>query len=233
MGLDLDAHGVRLRYPVGGGGDVPILAIDRLRVGPGETVGIGGPSGSGKTSLLYVLTGVQRPQQGRVAWDGRDIAALPEGACDRWRRRSVGFIFQDFHLFAGLTALENVLLPSTFCHVMAPASLRRRARELLSSVGLVDRARPIETFSRGEQQRVALARALLFAPPLVVTDEPTASLDTESSRIVIGLLLQLCRDAGSTLIAVSHDVFLLGRLDSVYTLVAGRLEPRRPAIALS
>lgn len=90
LGLDLDTHGVRLRYPVGGGGDVPILAIDRLRVGPGETVGIGGPSGSGKTSLLYVLTGVQRPQQGRVAWDGRDIVALPEGACDRWRRRSVG-----------------------------------------------------------------------------------------------------------------------------------------------
>jgi putative ABC transport system ATP-binding protein len=232
VGLGLDARDIRLSYPIGGADDVPILAIERLQIRPGAAVGICGPSGSGKTSLLYVLTGVERAQRGHVEWNGLDITTLPEGARDRWRRQSVGFVFQDFHLFAGLSALENVLLPSTFFRAVTPASLRRRAHDLLSRVGLVDRAGPIERLSRGEQQRVALARALLFSPPLVVADEPTASLDTENGQLVIGLLLWLCREAGSTLVVVSHDGELLGRLDSVDALAAGRLAPPHRATAL-
>jgi len=124
-----------------------------------------------------------------------------------------------------------VLVPATFRHLAIPRQTRQRARALLAEVDIEPRPGPIATLSRGEMQRVAIARALLFSPPLIAADEPTASLDLEAGRAVTGLLRRLAREAGSTLLVVSHDSELLGRLDRVYSLMGGRLVPVRAAAA--
>lgn len=228
MGLALHARDVRLRYPSADGGLRDVLDIPRLSVAAGARVGIAGPSGSGKTSLLYVLTGIEVPQTGEISWTGVDIAKLGESHRDRWRRVTVGFVFQDFHLLPAISALDNVLVPATFAYGRVPRSLIDRARELLGRVGVARHASRIETLSRGEQQRTAIARALLFEPAVVVADEPTASLDPESAELIGGLLPSLCAEASSTLVVVSHDRRLLDRLDTVHTLVDGRLASASP-----
>jgi putative ABC transport system ATP-binding protein len=232
VGLGLTTHDLRLSYPLPGGDVLQVLNIPQLDIPAGSAVGITGPSGSGKTSLLYVLVGLERPQQGTVSWGETEITRLPEAARDRWRRRSVGFVFQDFHLFPGMSALQNVLLPTAFDHFLVPEDANRRARTLLHRVGLENGRGALEKLSRGEMQRVAVARALLFAPAVVVADEPTASLDSENGRTVGDLLLEMCRQSGSTLVVVSHDPDLLGRLDAIHTLVGGRLSPREGVGAL-
>lgn len=223
MGLGLVARDLHLSYPLPGGDVLQVLDIPRLDIPAGSAVGIAGPSGSGKTSLLYVLVGLERPQRGSVSWEETEITRLDEAARDRWRRRSVGYVFQDFHLFPGMSAVQNVLLPTAFDHFTVPEDMHLRARTLLALVGLENGRGGLEKFSRGEMQRVAVARALLFAPPIVVADEPTASLDSENGRAVADLLLEMCRGCGSTLVIVAHDRTLLDRLDRVETLVGGRL----------
>jgi putative ABC transport system ATP-binding protein len=223
VGARLVARDIGLSYGPSRDNVMPVLDLDCLCVEAGELVGVTGPSGSGKTSLLHVLAGLERPQRGVVLWDGIDILSLPEADRDHWRRRTLGFVFQDFHLFSGLSALDNVLLPATFEHAVIPGGLRRRARELLAEVRVPEGRTPVERLSRGEMQRVALARALLFAPPVVVADEPTASLDAESARLVGGLLVAMARGAGSTALVVTHDPGLLARVDPTYLLVEGRL----------
>jgi putative ABC transport system ATP-binding protein len=223
VGAWLIASDIGLSYGPSRDNVMPVLDLDSLCVEAGELVGITGPSGSGKTSLLHVLAGLERPQRGVVLWDGVDILSLSEADRDHWRRRTLGFVFQDFHLFSGLSALDNVLLPATFEHGVIPGGLRRRARELLAEVRVPEGRTPVERLSRGEMQRVALARALLFAPPVVVADEPTASLDAESARLVGGLLVGMARGAGSTALVVTHDSGLLARLEPTYLLVEGRL----------
>ncbi len=226
MGLGLVARDLHLSYPLPGGDVLQVLDIPQLDIPAGSAVGITGPSGSGKTSLLYVLVGLERPQQGRVSWGEAEITRLDEEARDRWRRRSVGFVFQDFHLFPGMSVLQNILLPTAFDHFTVPEDMNLRAQTLLARVGLENGRGALEKLSRGEMQRVAVARALLFAPPVVVADEPTASLDSENGRTVGDLLLEMCRQSGSTLVVVSHDPDVLGRLDTIHTLVGGRLTPR-------
>jgi putative ABC transport system ATP-binding protein len=226
VGLHLTAHDLRLSYPLPGGDVLQVLDIPHLDFPAGSAVGITGPSGSGKTSLLYVLVGLERPQQGSVCWGETEITRLGEAARDRWRRRSVGFVFQDFHLFPGMSVLQNVLLPTAFDQFTVPEGMSRRARTLLARVGLENGRGALEKLSRGEMQRVAVARALLFGPPVVVADEPTASLDPETGRTVGDLLLEMCRESGSTLVIVSHDPDLLRRLDTIHTLFGGRLAPR-------
>jgi putative ABC transport system ATP-binding protein len=223
QGLALEASGLRLGYPGPKGQSVAIVSIDRLSVPAGAAIGITGPSGSGKTSLLYLLSGIEQPNAGRVLWDGTDIAALPERARDRWRLRHAGFVFQDFHLIAGLSALDNTLVTCWFDGGTVPADLAQRARELLAAVGLSDPGQRIETVSRGEQQRVAIARALLRRPGVLFADEPTASLDPASATRVRELLIDLVRAHGATLLVVSHDDALLRCLDDRIVLKAGRL----------
>jgi len=203
-----------------------------LDVASGAAVGFTGPSGAGKTSLLHVLTGLTRPQRGSIEWGGVDIVDLAERRRDCWRRVNVGFVFQNFHLLPELSLVDNVLLPATFCHLMVPSALRRRARELLARVGFESPTRRTSTLSRGEMQRVAVARALLYAPPVVVADEPTASLDAESAAVVTRLLLECCGAARSTLLVVSHDRRLLEGLDRSLLLVSGRLAPSLAAVAV-
>ncbi|HUO64402.1 MAG TPA: ATP-binding cassette domain-containing protein [Terriglobales bacterium] len=226
MGLDLEASDIRLSYPAAGGPPVRVLDLARLRVRPSEAAGITGPSGSGKTSLLYILTGIERPCSGAVRWGGVDLTGLRQGRLDRWRQRNVGFVFQDFHLFPGLSPMANVLLPATFGHFIVPSWMRSRAAELLDRLGVPDRSAPTALLSRGEMQRVALARALLLTPQVVVADEPTASLDADNAEAVGELLVSSCRAIDSTLIVVSHDAALLSRLDSVHRLQQGSLTLR-------
>jgi putative ABC transport system ATP-binding protein len=220
----LVASNLRLAYPLPDGNQLDVLDIPELRIPRGDTVGLTGPSGSGKTSLLYVLAGLEHPQQGTVAWAGIDVVRLPEGARDKWRRRSVGFVFQDFHLFSGMSLVQNVLVPTSFEQFRPLISVRARAESLLSRVGIERKNVTPDRCSRGEMQRVAVARALLFSPPVVMADEPTASLDPANGQAVSDLLIEMCRETESTLVVVTHDRVLLDRLSTVRTLIRGRLQ---------
>jgi putative ABC transport system ATP-binding protein len=160
-----------------------------------------------------------------VQWETVDITLLPESARDCWRRRTVGLIFQDFRLFPGMSALQNVLVPASFTYFRVPHWLKHRAHNLLARVGVHNGQAPVAKMSRGEMQRVAVARALLFSPPIVLADEPTASLDAETGALVHALLLEMCREARSTLIMVTHDPALARHADVCYRLVKGELVP--------
>lgn len=206
-------------------GQPPVLAIDRLEVAPGTTLALTGASGSGKTTLAYLLTGIEPVREGAVRWGATDLARLGEGARDAWRRRQVGFVFQDFHLVPGLGVLENVLVSGWFDAWRPSPALVQRARTLLDAFAVPTRSRRrVDDLSRGEQQRVAIARALLRRPSVLVADEPTASLDARSGAKVIQLLLAGAREAGATLIAVTHDPELIRAVGEVHRLDHGRLE---------
>ena len=216
---DLHLSGLQVRFP---GLDTPALDIAGLRIAAGEMVAVAGPSGSGKSTLVHVLTGVELPGRGAVRWGDTDIARLSEGARDRWRGETIGLVMQDFHLFPGLTALENVLLPARLARV-ADRALVARAAELLAQMGLRRPGQRVETMSRGEMQRVAVARALLRRPGVIIADEPTASLDAEAGAEVGRLLIELADQEGATLIVVSHDERLTERLGRRIRLSAGRI----------
>lgn len=201
----------------------PVLDLPALSLKRGERVAVTGPSGSGKTTLINILTGLERIRKGRVDWQGTDLAGLSERRRDRWRADNIGLVMQDFHLFAGMSALDNVLLPQRLSHLRLKAGLRERALALLERTGIERPGQKVETMSRGQMQRVAVARALVGSPGLLVADEPTASLDAESGASVADLLLELSAEAGSTLIVASHDPRLIDRLDRVLRLERGRL----------
>jgi len=217
----LSLRGVEQRFP---GLETPALAIPALDIASGEQVAVTGPSGSGKTTLINILTGLEGAGQGAVDWGGTDLARLSEGARDRWRAANVGLVMQDFHLFPGLSALENVLLPQRLAHLQLPDGARAEALRLLARVGITRIDQPVETMSRGQMQRVAVARALAARPGIIVADEPTASLDADSGARVAALLVELAREAGATLIVASHDARLVGRLDRALRLDSGRLK---------
>ena len=218
--LALSMEGVEVRYP---GLPAPALDIAAFALEPGARVALTGPSGSGKTTFINVITGMERAGAGRVVWNGENLAGLAEGARDRWRARNVGLVMQEFHLFPGLSAEANVLLPQRLSRLRLPAGARGRALELLERVGIERPGQPVETMSRGQMQRVAVARALGGGPGLIVADEPTASLDAESGAAVAGLLLELAGETDATLIVATHDDRLTGRLDRALRLENGCL----------
>ncbi|CDN56536.1 Putative ABC-type transport system involved in lysophospholipase L1 biosynthesis, ATPase component [Neorhizobium galegae bv. officinalis bv. officinalis str. HAMBI 1141] len=217
--LSLRIDNLAMSFP---GLNSPVLLVDFLTIAAGERVAVTGGSGSGKSTFINVITGLERPTSGKVVWSGEDVARLSETARDRWRAEHVGLVMQDLHLFPGLSAVENVLLPARLARV-ADAALIVRAHDLLKSVGLSRPGQKIETMSRGEMQRVAIARAVLRKPGVIVADEPTASLDVEAGETVGRLLLDMSGETGSTLIVVSHDQRLIDRLDRRITLGAGRI----------
>lgn len=202
-----------------------MLEVSELDLPARVQVAFCGPSGSGKTSFLHVLAALARPTRGAVVWGSTNVAALRPGAADQWRRATVGFVFQQFHLLSGLSVLENVLLPIRFGAFTVAAKQRDEALALVGRVGL-DPHQRVETLSRGEMQRVAVARALLKRPALVFADEPTASLDVESAQQVTDLLCQLCRDAATTLIVATHDAELARRMDERYDIAQRSLHGR-------
>jgi putative ABC transport system ATP-binding protein len=222
----LTIEDLQVRYS-NGAGAVTALEIEQLSVPGGTQLAVTGPSGSGKSTFLYAIGGLMRPQRGRVLWDGRDILSEAESARDRWRRHTVGFAFQDFHLLAELTPLQNVLLPASFERFATGRAIRERAAALLDHFAVPQARKSTASLSRGEQQRVAIARALLFDPPVILADEPTASLDAKAGAVVIDILLQLSARDGRTVITISHDQELLKRFSNTVALDHGRLTGRQ------
>ncbi|GAB2841486.1 ABC transporter ATP-binding protein [Pseudoduganella ginsengisoli] len=202
-------------------GALTILHSVDFTVQRGETVAIVGASGSGKSTLLGLLAGLDTPTSGRVLLDGCDIYALDEDGRAALRKAKLGFVFQNFQLLAHLTALENVMLP---LELAGDPAARPKAQAMLARVGLSSRLRHYPKFlSGGEQQRVALARAFVGEPPLLFADEPTGSLDAATGEAVIGLMFELNREKGSTLVLVTHDPAVAARCGRALTIAAGRL----------
>lgn len=189
----------------------------------GEMVGIVGPSGSGKSTLLGIIGGLDTPTRGQVLIDGIDISRMNEDKLTEIRNEKIGFIFQFFNLIPTLTALENVALPIQFAR-KTNFNANRRAKELLELLGLGDRFhhRPSQ-LSGGQQQRVAIARALANEPPLLLADEPTGNLDSESSATVLEALENIRQSIGTTVVLVTHDRKLAARADRTLVLRDGRI----------
>ncbi len=225
------ARGIVRDYPSGDGVLHALRGID-LEVGRGRLVAVRGRSGSGKTTLLNILGGLDRPTAGSVVLDGQELTAMPESELVRIRRTTVAFIFQAFGLVPILSAAENVELPLRL--VRADPSVRdRRVAELLELVGLGERMRhrPYE-LSGGEQQRVAIARALANRPQLVLADEPTGQLDSETGHQIMALLRSIVRTEGVTAIVATHDPLMLDVADQTLDLRDGQLGEGGPVAAV-
>jgi putative ABC transport system ATP-binding protein len=202
-----------------GADDVRVLDGVSLSIAPGEFVALVGPSGSGKSTLLHLAGGLDKPDHGWVRVAGIDLSSLGAGDLARLRRRQIGFVFQFFQLLPTLTVRENVELPLTF-------DGRRKvdATELIERVGLAGKAerRPGE-LSGGEMQRVAIARALVAGAPLILADEPTGNLDSTNAGAVLDILTEQVREAGASLLLVTHDASAAKRADRILALSDGRL----------
>ncbi|MDE2881517.1 MAG: ATP-binding cassette domain-containing protein [Acidobacteriota bacterium] len=227
----LELSEVTRRYSQADGSELTVLDSVSLAIEPGETVSIAGRSGSGKSTLLHVAAGIEVPSEGAVRLGGRDLAGLPDAERSRLRGRSVGLVFQFFHLVPYLTVRENVLLPARIARVREvrgtkgdPREVDAAADRLLAAVGLEGRARePARRLSGGEMQRTAIARALLLRPALLLADEPTGNLDARGAGAVADLLFRLVRDRGAGLLLATHDPELAARADTRLRLRGGRL----------
>jgi putative ABC transport system ATP-binding protein len=224
----LELQGARKHYIRPGSA---VQAVDEVSidVAAGEFVAIFGPSGSGKTTLLLLAAGLIRPDAGRVLFDGRDLAGMSKREALVHRRHNLGFVFQDFNLVAGMTAEENAALP-LLLRGTPHRRARAHAREMLGEVGLSHRSRhtPAE-LAGGEQQRLAIARALIGGAKLILADEPTGNLDSETGDAVLDLLGALPRERGAAVALVSHDIRVGEYADRVLWMRDGRLvdcEPR-------
>lgn len=204
-------------------GDLKILENLDLEVRTGEVVAIVGESGSGKSTLLSLLAGFERPDRGRLSWDGEDAAAWDENRWAQFRKGALGFVFQSYHLIPYLTALENAALPM---RLLKREGADGRARALLEGLGLGARTGHLPgQMSGGESQRVAIARALVHEPRLVLADEPTGSLDARTGAAVLELLFRLLRERRQTALIVTHSHEVAAACDRVLTLRQGRLWP--------
>src|SRR5579872_3047014 len=188
-------------------GEIQVTALDRisLDITAGEFLALMGPSGSGKSTLLHIIAGIDRPTSGQCLVQGVNVTRLNESELADWRNQNVGFIFQTFNLIPVLTAAENVELPLLLTR-MSRAKRHRQVQTALELVGLADRAKHLpRQLSGGQEQRVAIARALVTDPALVVADEPTGNLDSQSAQDVLCILQALSKSAGKTVIMVTHD----------------------------
>jgi len=202
-----------------------------LSMPAGEYTALIGRSGSGKSTLLHIIGTLDRPTSGTMRVDGRDVFALDDDGLAAFRSRTIGFVFQFHHLLPEFTAFENVLLPFRAAHGRATAAAEKRARNLLERVGVSDRMNNKSTnLSGGQQQRVAIARALINEPRLILADEPTGNLDTESSEAIKALLREINRENGTTFLIVTHDRHVAAGCDRVIEIDdGGILRDFRPA----
>jgi putative ABC transport system ATP-binding protein len=221
-----------------GSRDRRVTAVKNLTmtIPDGEFVAIAGRSGSGKSTLLNLLGALEQPTSGMIFVGGQDITKLGPGELVRYRRRSIGFVFQNYNLIPNLSSVENVMLPMEFIGI-GKDERRRRALELLQQVELTGskQSRKPGKLSGGEQQRVAIARALANKPKLILADEPVGNLDTRTSATIVKLLRSLAHTRGTTVIAVTHDPSLADVADRVFRLQDGSLDagtgltrPNRP-----
>ena len=202
-------------------GPVQILRGLSLEVGRGETVSVVGPSGSGKSTMMMIVAGLERPSSGTAEVAGVDLSTLDEDGLARFRRQSIGIVFQDFHLVPTMTALENVAVPLEFA---GRPDAFARAESCLGQVGLAHRLSHYPgQLSGGEQQRVALARAFAPEPDLLLADEPTGNLDGETGEHVIDLLFDLRKRHGTTLVLITHNPGLAARCARTLRLVDGQI----------
>ena len=214
-------HGVKKAFPLENGRTLDALNIEHWAVSAGRCTVLTGPSGSGKTTLLNLIAGLSLPTAGTITVHDTDISALPEPRRDRFRAQHIGYVFQTFNLLSAFTALENVMLSMMFADAIPKHAQRRRAGEILTRLGLGARlSHKPQQLSRGEQQRIAIARALANRPPLILADEPCASLDASTAREVLDELLSVCREAGATLLVVSHEAAVLAAGDQVVDITA-------------
>ncbi len=215
----IEAAGLRKVY-LNGAKQLEVLKGIDLKVERAETLALLGPSGAGKSTLLHLLGGLDNPTSGSVMLDGKDIFTLSDDERARLRNSKIGFVFQFYHLLPEFDALENVLLP-TF---MKGKVCREKGLELLKAVGLQDRMyhRPGQ-LSGGEQQRVAIARSLVNDPELLLCDEPTGNLDTDTGKSIIDLLWELNKERKMTLIIVTHDTGIAGQARKVINIRDGKL----------
>ena len=220
MSTRVQMSDIHLSYPTESG-TVAVLDNASLTVPPGESLAITGPSGSGKTSLLLLLSGLERPDQGEILVGSERLGDMDSNALADWRSKHLGIIFQSFHLLPGLSALGNVSLP---LEIAGQSQARERARAMLDAVGLSHRLGHYPAqLSGGEQQRVAIARALVHHPSLLLGDEPTGNLDQQTGEKVLSLLFDLQRESKSTLILVTHDERVADRCQHRVRMDAGRL----------
>ncbi|MBN1290636.1 MAG: ABC transporter ATP-binding protein [Candidatus Latescibacteria bacterium] len=224
----LNLKNIVKRYDVSPGKD-PLTVLDGIsfQVNHGETIAVVGPSGSGKSTLLNIVGALDKPTSGVVLFEGNNLAEMKDNDVAHFRNEKIGFIFQLHHLLPQCTVLENVLIPTltrkTHKH---NEELRNRAEELLIKVGLNDHLDYFPArLSGGEQQRVAVVRALINKPKLLLADEPTGSLDQTSAENLGRLLLQINKEDNVSLIVVTHSLDLARKMDTVYSLSNGKLEP--------
>jgi putative ABC transport system ATP-binding protein len=226
----IETEALRHTYHVGG---QPVRALDdvSLRIGRGEFVAVMGPSGSGKSTFLHLLGCLDTPTAGRYRLDGVDVADLDRDALAAIRRDKLGFVFQNFSLLPRTTALDNVELPLLYARVPA-TERRRRAAARLAELGLADRAHHHPSqLSGGQQQRVAIARALANDPVLLLADEPTGALDSDTGRDIMSVFRRLNREKGLTIVLVTHEPGVAACADRVVTFRDGRVigdEPVSP-----
>lgn len=206
-------------------GRIPVPAVNGVdfRVERGEVVGIVGPSGSGKTTFLNLIGGLDRPDNGKVIVDGKDLAQFNDDQLADYRLKKIGFIFQFYNLMSGLTAIENVELPMNLAKV-PKTEQERRAFELLQTVGLEGRVDHFpDQMSGGEQQRVAVARALANNAPVILGDEPTGDLDSKSAESLMELIKNLSKEKQVTFVLVTHDPIVVAKCDRAYSMRDGRI----------
>ena len=198
---------VKKAFPLGRGLDLEVLDLGHLELPAGSCTVLRGRSGSGKTTLLNLIAGVTLPTAGTIHVGDTDLFALSEARRDRFRAEHVGYVFQAFNLLSALSALENVMLAMMFADAVPQRLQPRHAADLLARLGLAERLthKPAQ-LSRGEQQRVAIARALANGPPLILADEPCASLDARTASEVMAIFLAVCRQDKKTLLLVSHEI---------------------------
>jgi lipoprotein-releasing system ATP-binding protein len=218
----LEARGVQKSFTQGPV-TLEVLQGVMLSVEAAERIAIVGASGSWKTTLLQILGGLDRPTTGHVFVDGQDIHELREDARGMLRNRALGFVYQFHHLLPEFSALENVAMPLLVRRTRV-AEAKDKASEILERVGLGQRLthRPYQ-LSGGERQRAAVARALVTEPKIILADEPTGNLDGANAESVFELMLELNRERGTSLVVVTHDMRLAGRMDRVYEIQGGRL----------
>jgi putative ABC transport system ATP-binding protein len=210
-------------------GVYPVLKGIDLSIRQGEFVAVLGKSGSGKSTLLNLITGIDKPTSGTVQVLGTDLHALPPRLILSWRGKNIGVIFQFFQLLPTLSLLENVMLPMDFCGMYSRKEREQRAWELLEQVQMADHARKMpSSVSGGQQQRVAIARALANDPRIIVADEPTGSLDSQSAESIFALFYELVAK-GKTVVLVTHDNALASQVQRAVVLTDGKLAEKEAA----
>jgi len=211
------------------GGEIKVLRGIDLTLNSGEMVAVVGASGAGKSTLLHVVGTLDSPTSGKIMYSGVDLSTLKGKKLAAFRNRTIGFVFQFHHLLGEFTALENTMIPAMICG-KSRSSAEEKSREILDEVGLSHRLthKPGE-LSGGEQQRVALARALVMDPPLLLADEPTGNLDSVYSAQIHDLLFQINSTHNTTILLVTHNQELAGRLNRVLRMKDGVLKELSPA----